>query len=220
VFNLPRQRKRLSLLHLLADDTIGSVIHRCLVTTGATISFIEVGDHDYPGRAIVTDFGFGPACENEQIVFGAQRPGFAPASVKDWISYMKAQGIKRVCCLLSEGELRVYQENLLSTYSNEFGRDNVNSAPVEDLHLISPVLLKKVLGFLKESDESQRPVVAHCAGGLGRTGHVLSAWLVSGRGVSVAEALSAVKNTGREPCQAVIYGNATKKQLHDLLKSC
>ena len=168
----------------------------------------------------MTDFGFGPACENEQIVFGAQRPRFDPIGVKDWVSYMKAQGIKRVCCLLSEGELRGYQENLLNTYFNEFGQDNVNSAPVEDLQLISPVLLKKVLGFLKESDESQKPVVAHCAGGLGRTGHVLSAWLVSGRGFSVAGALSAVKNTGREPCQAVIYGNATKKQLHDLLQSC
>jgi hypothetical protein len=31
--------------------------------------------------------------------------------------------------------------------------------------------------------------------------------------------LSAVRYTGREPCQAVIYGNATKKQLHDLLQS-
>jgi protein-tyrosine phosphatase len=167
----------------------------------------------------VTDFGFGPACENEQIVFGAQRPGYDPANVKDWISYMKTQGIKRVCCLLSEEEVRGYQDNLLSTYCNEFGQDNVTLAPVEDLRLISPVLLKKVLRFLKDSDEKKKPVVVHCAGGLGRTGHVLSAWLVSVGRFSAAEALSAVRYTGREPCQAVIYGNATKKQLHDLLQS-
>lgn len=168
----------------------------------------------------MTDFRFGPACDNEQIVFGAQRPGYDPADIKDWISYMKAQGIRRVCCLLSEQELRDYQENLLSTYCGEFGQDNVASAPVEDVHLISHVLLKKVLGFLQESDEKKKPVVVHCAGGLGRTGHVLSAWLVSGGGFSVTEALSTVKNTGREPGQAVTYGNATKEQLHDLLQSC
>jgi protein-tyrosine phosphatase len=168
----------------------------------------------------VTDFRFGPACDNEQIVFGAQRPGYGPADVKAWVSYMRSQGIKRVCCLLSEEELRNYQENLLSTYCSEFGQDNVNWAPVEDVHLISPVLLKKVLRFLRESDEKKKPVVVHCAGGLGRTGHVLSAWLVAGREFSVAKALSTVKNTGREPCQAVTYGNATKKQLHDLLQPC
>ena len=168
----------------------------------------------------MTNFGFGSACENEQIVFGAQRPGYDPASVKNWISYMKAQGIKRVCCLLSEEELRDYQENLLSTYWSEFGQDNVISAPVEDVHLISPVLLKHVLGFLKESHERKKPVVVHCAGGLGRTGHVLSAWLVSRGGFPVAEALSTVKSTGREPYQAVIYSNATEKELHDLLQSC
>ena len=219
MFDLLPQCKRPSLIHLLAGGTIESVIQRCLATTKASISFAEVRDQGYFRREPVTDFGFGPACENEQIVFGAQRPGYDPASVKDWICYVKAQGIKRVCCLLSEEELRGYQENLLSTYCNKFGQDNVTSAPVEDVHLISPVLLKKVLGFLQESDEKKKPVVVHCAGGLGRTGHVLSAWLVSGGGFSVAEALLAVKNTGREPCQAVIYGNATEKQLHDLLQS-
>ena len=168
----------------------------------------------------MTDFRFGPACDNEQIVFGAQRPGYDPASIKDWISYMKAQGIKRVCCLLSEEELSSYQESLLSTYCSEFGHDGTSWAAVEDVHLISPVLLKKVLGFLKESDEKEKPVVVHCAGGLGRTGHVPSAWLVSGRGFSMAEALSAVRKTGREPCQAVTGGNATEEQLHDLLQSC
>lgn len=186
----------------------------------ASTSLVEIGDQGHFRRERVTDFGFGPACENERIVFGAQRPGFDTASVKDWISYMKAQGIKRVCCLLPEGELKDYQENLLSTYCSEFGQDNIHSAPVEDLHMINPVLLKKVLRFLQESDKSKKPVVVHCAGGLGRTGHVLSAWLMFGGGFSVAEALSAVENSGRQPCQAVTHGNATEKQLHDLLQSC
>lgn len=168
----------------------------------------------------VADLQFGPASDNEPIVFGAKRPSYDPASVREWISYMKTQGIKRVCCLLSEEELGYYQENLLDTYRSEFGKDNMHSAPVEDFHLISRVLLKEVLAFLRESDDKKKPVAVHCAGGLGRTGHVLSAWLVFASELSVAEALSAVKNTGREPCEAVICGNATKRQLHDLLQSC
>ncbi|MFO7997120.1 MAG: dual specificity protein phosphatase family protein [Dehalococcoidia bacterium] len=168
----------------------------------------------------MTDFRFWPASRNERTVFGAQRPGYDPASVKDWVLHMKTQGIKRVCCLLSKEELRGYQENLLSTYANEFGQDNVRSAPVEDFHLISLPSLQEVLSFLREANEKKKPVVVHCAGGRGRTGHVLSAWLVFAHGLSVTEALSAVKDTDREPCEAVICGHATRKQLHDLLQSC
>jgi protein-tyrosine phosphatase len=133
---------------------------------------------------------------------------------------MKTKGIRRVCCLLTKAELERYQVDLLSTYRNEFGEDNVASARVKDGHLIDRVSLKEVLGFLRESDEKKQPVVVHCAGGLGRTGHVLSAWLVFARGFSVADGLSTVKDMGREPYEAVIWGNATEEQLHDLLQWC
>lgn len=153
-------------------------------------------------------------------MFGAEGPSYDPASVKEWISHMKTHGIKRVCCLLSEEELEWYQVNLLNAYRSEFGEDNISSAPVKDLHLINRALLKNVLGFLKESNEKKKPVVVHCRGGLGRTGHVLSAWLVFHDGFSVAEALSTVENRGRIPRQAITLGNATQKQLCDLLRSC
>ena len=60
----------------------------------------------------------------------------------------------------------------------------------------------------------------HCAGGRGRTGHVLAAWLVFGRGFSIDEAVAAVKEMGRNPFEAVEAGNATVAQLHGLLQTC
>jgi protein-tyrosine phosphatase len=46
--------------------------------------------------------------------------------------------------------------------------------------------------------------VVHCSGGIGRTGHVLAAWLVAGRGFSRHSAITAVKRRGRNPYEAVI----------------
>ncbi|MEW6495955.1 MAG: protein phosphatase, partial [Cyanobacteriota bacterium] len=47
-------------------------------------------------------------------------------------------------------------------------------------------------------------VVVHCSGGIGRTGHVLAAWLASARGFSNNAAIAAVRKTGRNPYEAAI----------------
>jgi hypothetical protein len=44
----------------------------------------------------------------------------------------------------------------------------------------------------------------HCSGGVGRTGQVLAAWLVAGRGLSSKSAIAAVKQAGKNPYEAVI----------------
>lgn len=59
----------------------------------------------------MSGFRLGAASKDERIVFGAQRPGYCShdvdlSEVLEWISFMKGQGIRRVCCLLPEGQLR------------------------------------------------------------------------------------------------------------------
>lgn len=168
-------------------------------------------------------FRFGPARPGETIVFGAQRPGYSSklvgqAEVDEWIVFMQRKAIRRVSCLLPKEQVAYYSGDLLASYCRAFGLANVCHVSVEDYHLCSSDDLEnEILPFLHESDELRMPVVVHCSGGSGRTGHVLAAWLVRGRGLAVDAALDVVRRTGRNPREAVDYGNATKEQLKALL---
>jgi protein-tyrosine phosphatase len=172
------------------------------------------------------EYLFGPASKEERIVFGAQRPGYHAANpvgaelVQAWISCMKEQGIKRVCCLLSARQLRYYADNLLGVYQIAFGKSQVCWAAIEDFHLCEARrLAEEILPFLGASDVMQAPVVVHCSGGSGRTGHILAAWLVYGHNFSVECALQTVRVMGRNPYEAVECGNATMEDLEVLLRS-
>jgi protein-tyrosine phosphatase len=178
-------------------------------------------------------FNFGPASSKEKIVFGANRPGkyghdsehVALSEVQEWIAFMKEQGIKRICCLLPENQLKFYDDiNLLKLYREEFGQDNICWADIEDFHLCDKdKLIKKIIPFLKESDKNGEKVVVHCSGGSGRTGHVLAAWLVHRHGLFPYEALLTVKKmegVNRNPCEAIDSGKASKEELYALLEAC
>jgi protein-tyrosine phosphatase len=168
---------------------------------------------------------YSAATPGEMIVFGAQRPGYPSKivgsdRVKDWISLMQKSGMRRVCCLLPPKQLAYYQVDLIAEYRKVFGESNVCGAEIEDFHLCDhETLERRILPFLLESDQANTPVVVHCSGGSGRTGHVLAAWLVRHRGLSVHDALAAVAATGRNPWEAVECGYATEKELHSLLVS-
>lgn len=172
-------------------------------------------------------YKFAPAWENEQIVFGAMRPGYTNEMVEDWIQFMRGQGIKRVCCLLPDEQLASYSD-LLGTYKQEFGSQLVCWAPIADFNLANlETLTQKIIPFLIEADKQNQKVVVHCSGGIGRTGHVLAAWLVSVRGLSNEAAIKAVKKTGRNPYEAAIFAvfkgkNPLKviKDLDRLLNNC
>src|SRR6266545_4379145 len=104
-------------------------------------------------RENMRKFRLGPAAEDEPLVFGAQGPAYSLLRIGEWIAYMKEQGIRRVCCLLHNAQLRSYKEDLLAAYGREFGPENVCWAPIADYHLCDVGLLKeRILPFLKESE--------------------------------------------------------------------
>jgi protein-tyrosine phosphatase len=170
----------------------------------------------------MAQFRFGAASPEEKIVYGAQRPGYPSrnvdgAHVGNWISFMQQRGIRRVCCLLPTEQLTYYRVDLLDKYCEAFGESNVCRAEIEDYHLCGHVTLERsILPFLVESDRAGTPVVVHCSGGSGRTGHVLAAWLVRHRGMSIEDALAIVSRQ-RNPREAVQCGYATEKELRCLL---
>lgn len=149
-------------------------------------------------------YKFATASENEPIVFGSARPGYSNEQVNEWLQFMQNQGIKRVCCLLSAAQLNQYS-NLLGIYQHTFGVDQVCWAPIKDFSFADPeVLMHQILPFLAAANQKNERVVVHCAGGIGRTGHVLAAWLVAARGFSKKAAIKEIKATGRNPYEAII----------------
>lgn len=118
---------------------------------------------------------------------------------------MQDHDIQRVCCLLTISQLMLYSD-LLNVYRQTFGFEQVCWTPIEDFHFVDPkILTHQILSFLTLADQHQEKVVVCCSGGIGRTGHILAAWLVAGRGLSTKAAISAVQQTGRNPYEAVIF---------------
>jgi protein-tyrosine phosphatase len=178
-------------------------------------------------KSTVKRHKFAAASETEAIAFGAARPPYNDKKVLQWVEFMQGQNIKRVCCLLSSAQLNHYS-CLLKVYREHFGPSQVYWAPIEDFQLVDyETLTQKILPFLSMANQQNEKVVVHCSGGVGRTGQVLAAWLVSGRGFSPQAAIAAVKQTGRNPHEAAIVAllkgqNPFKviAQFHALLKHC
>ncbi|HEY9641025.1 MAG TPA: dual specificity protein phosphatase family protein [Coleofasciculaceae cyanobacterium] len=175
----------------------------------------------------LTMYKFAAASESEPIVFGAARPGYSNKKVNEWVEFMQSQEIKRICCLLPESQLVRYA-NLLDVYRQTFGVDQVCWAPIEDFYFADPrLLIDQILPFLATANQNNERVVVHCSGGIGRTGHVLAAWLVAGRGLSREAAIAAVKRTGRNPHEAIVAALFTGRnpwkvaaELDRLLNEC
>lgn len=166
--------------------------------------------------------GFAPAAPDEEVVHGAAAPGgFSRArdeAVDEWIAAVQREGVERVVCLLSDAQLQRYHA-LLDAYRREFGLEAVVHVPIPDHELAEKSTLREALAALEAADDAGEPVVAHCLAGLGRTGHVLAAWLVAARGYEPVDAVETVRDAGRQPAEAVTSGNATREELFSLLES-
>lgn len=165
---------------------------------------------------------FAPAAEDEDVVYGACCPGWHSAgpheeAMAQWVEFMREAGIERVCCLLTGRQLDDHDANI-GRYRDAFGAGKVCHAPVPDHRLADIGTLRgDILPFLDAADEADEPVVVHCLAGIGRTGHVLAAWLVHGRGYDPHDAIETVRVMGRDPMEPVERGNATRQDLLDLL---
>lgn len=160
----------------------------------------------------MSDYNFGPAAPEEETVYGACRPGRfsgreTDGAVDDWVTYVRSQGVGRVCCLLDDEHLDHY-DNLLGQYRRAFGPDRVRHVPVSDFSVVNPEAFhERIMPFLRAADEQSEPAVVHCSAGQGRTGHVLALWLVHGRGYDVETAVETIEATGRTPMEAVDFAD-------------
>ena len=163
---------------------------------------------------------FAPAAPEEEHVYGACCPGWHSTVSRDeavdrWVEFMADRGIDRICSLVSGGQ---FDGADAGPYADPFGSDDVLHAPVADHHLADPETLRdEVFPFLEDAVANDERVVVHCLAGIGRTGHVLAAWLVHGREYDPVDAIETVERMGRSPAEAVDHGNARRGELHQLL---
>ena len=146
-------------------------------------------------------FNFSRASLLDDIVYGAARPGYGSQRVDDdevtaWIDHMRANGVSRVLCLLDDQQLAYYASPLVARYRHAF--DAVHHLPIEDYGLPDMAMLDATIASLRDAEAKGRRVVVHCSAGMGRTGIVLSAWLIRRHGLDASRAMRMVRQTARE----------------------
>jgi len=173
----------------------------------------------------MAEYGFGPCSREDEFVYGAQRSGFPGKFVQrqvvdEWTAFMKKQGINRIVCLLSDEELSYYPTlagGLLAIYAESFGPDNVLWAPTADRRLCSGEAIKHICYFLRAGMLNGQKTLVHCSAGQGRTGQVLTSWLIYHYALSERKAIRTVEELNRSPREAVFYNNATESDLMNML---
>jgi atypical dual specificity phosphatase len=124
-----------------------------------------------------------PAPESFSWIEKPLLAGMAQPSSPEELSWLREQGIEVLVCL-TEDRLRrdwVEQANLL-----------VFHEPLEDMEAPTQDQLDRIVSAIARAIDRNMGVGVHCGAGLGRTGTVLAAYLVS-QGQSAANAIAKVR---------------------------
>jgi len=105
-----------------------------------------------------------------------------PYGLED-LTWLRSQGLQLLVSL-TEMPLR-------SDWINEAGLLSIH-IPIEDMHAPTPEQLDAAVSAIRRAREKGMGLAVHCAAGLGRTGTVLAAYLVS-EGLSAREAIARVR---------------------------
>jgi atypical dual specificity phosphatase len=157
----------------------------------------------------------GPVVEDAPV-YGACRPGHLGGDLRAWTAVLAEVEVSTVVCLLSESEAGRW--GLPEAYGGSFETHHV---PIRDRHLPSSADLARAVDLLAAATADGGRVAVHCNAGLGRTGVVAAAWLVSERSHAPTAAVDRAEASPapRAPREAVRAGNATETDLLDLLAS-
>jgi hypothetical protein len=167
---------------------------------------------------------FAPAAPDEEYVYGACCPGWHSAgshadALEDWLSFMSANDIERVCCVLPGSSHGGIGRNI-DAYRDAFGRANVRHVPITDRGLADKRRLgDEIFPFFEQAVGAGERVVVHGLDGIGRTGQVLATWLVHDRQYSPQRAMSTVERMGRLPDDPVRRGTISEDRFAEYLAS-
>jgi len=113
------------------------------------------------------------------------------SSVSD-IEFIKNQGINSVLCLVEESELYFESieeyENILKKYNIE-----LKHIPIKDFNAPTLNQIIEAVKWIEFNIKNNKKVLVHCFGGLGRTGTIISSFLVYYKRISADEAIEFVR---------------------------
>jgi atypical dual specificity phosphatase len=112
-----------------------------------------------------------------------------PLGLKD-VQFLKEQGIAAIVTL-TEHPL-TSQKEITAEALNQLGMDTFH-VPVDDQFPPTKVQVTDVLNFIRARQAENKPVLVHCAAGVGRTGTMLHAYFLA-KGLGLNEAKLVVKS--------------------------